>query len=441
MLESLARRIRLNSVTTAVLQFALSGLLAVAALGFVAVRLLQDTGRREAIRDAKEVTRLAGEGIVAPGIGAGLLQGRHDAIARLDTIVRRQVLRDPVVRVKIWSAAGRILYSDEHALIGGRYALAEDELTALRTGGVDAEVSDLSKPENRFERSQHKLLEVYQGLRAPGGQRLLFETYQRYSSVAASGRRLWLSFAPALIIALVLLELVQIPLALALARRVRRGQQEQERLLRRAVEASDVERRRIARDLHDGAVQDLAGVSFGLSAVAQRLPDRSSPIARSIDEAARQTRRSIRDLRTLLVDLYPPELHRAGLAAAINDLVASLRERGVEPEVAVDADLRLPEPVEALLFRAAQETLRNVLAHAAATHVEVTVTAADGTAELIVADDGRGFQAPRRRADDTEREHFGLRMLDDLARDAGGKFSISARDGGGTQVRMAVPLA
>jgi hypothetical protein len=219
---------------------------AVAVLGFVAVQVLQDTGRDEAIRDAQRETVLAGRGIIAPAITPALVAGEPSAIARMDQVVRRYVLRDPVVRIKIWSPSGRILYSDEHRLIGTRYTLGSDERQALSTGGVDAEVSDLARPENRFERSQHKLLEVYLGVTAAGGRRLLFEDYLRYSSVATSGRRLWRAFVPALIVTLALLELAQIPLAWSLARRIQRGQAEREALLRRAIDASEVERRRIA---------------------------------------------------------------------------------------------------------------------------------------------------------------------------------------------------
>ena len=91
----------------------------------------------------------------------------------------------PVVRVKIWDARGRILYSDVRALIGTRYQLGDDELRALRTGGTKAELSDLGRPENRFERGFGNLLEVYLGVRTPTGQRVLFEDYQRFSSVSA----------------------------------------------------------------------------------------------------------------------------------------------------------------------------------------------------------------------------------------------------------------
>jgi two-component system NarL family sensor kinase len=230
----------------AVVTFALSGLVIVVLLGAVGVELLRRTGTNEAIRDAKRVTALAGRGIVQPAVTPGLLRGNLASIARIDGPVRRHVLGDGVVRLKIWTPGGRIVYSDKLALIGTRYPFHPDDAAALRRGDVEAEVSDLSAPENRFERRYGKLLEVYLPIRGPNGRPLLFESYLRFSSVASSARHLWRSFAPALFLGLIGLWIVQLPLALALARRLRRGQQEREALLRRALEASDRERRRIA---------------------------------------------------------------------------------------------------------------------------------------------------------------------------------------------------
>jgi hypothetical protein len=126
--------------------------------------------------------------------------------------------------VKIWLADGTIVYSDEHRLIGSKYSLGTDEQAALRDGTTEAEISDLKRPENRFERRFGKLLEVYLPIRDTAGRELVYEDYERYSSVAASGRRLWLSFAPAILGALALLCLIQIPLAWRATRRLQHGQ-------------------------------------------------------------------------------------------------------------------------------------------------------------------------------------------------------------------------
>jgi len=426
-----------RSSTRPLAQFVLSGLIAVMLLGLVAVELMRRNGTDEAIRQAQQTARLVGEGIVAPNADRGLLEGDKESISRMDRVVRRSVLEDPVVRIKLWDANGRIVYSDESRLIGTRYALDEEATQALYRSTVQAELSELDGPENRFEREEgdRELLEVYLGVRAPDGTPLLLEVYERFSSVTASGRRLWLTFAPALIGALLLLQFAQVPLAYSLLRRLRKGQEERESLLHHALDAAENERSRIARDLHDGAVQDLAGVSFTLAAAADRLErGGEDETAALVEQAADDTRRSVRELRTLLVDLYPPSLHQQGLAAALADLLAPLSSRGLHTSLQADPALRLPEDAERTLFRAAQEGLRNVTKHAKAESVDVTVDHSNGSVALIIEDDGRG------PGDGVGEEgHLGLRMVRDLASDAGGDFALTAREGGGTAFRFEVP--
>jgi two-component system NarL family sensor kinase len=428
------------SVAVPVAQFAASGLATVALLGFGAVAILQHTGSREAIRSAQELTQLAGQGIVGPNITAGLLSGNPRELARMDRIVRAFVLRDATVRVKIWTSQGRIVYSDEPRLIGSTYPLRQDELTALRTGIVDAEISDLTRAENRFERPQKKLLEVYLPLRTPGGQKVLYEEYLRFSSVAASERRQWSAFLPALVGALVLLWLAQVPLAWSLARRLRQRQREREALLQRTIDASEIERRRIAAYLHDGVVQNLAGVSYALTAAADRAgPGPVDGLQPSLYAAAAQTRESIRELRTLLVEIYPPSLESAGLDAAIHDLVAPLRARGIDVTLELPPGLKLTTETEAVLFRGAQEALRNVAKHADAQTAHVLVALHNGTARLTVSDDGRGF-ATTRGQDEPADGHLGLRLLEDMVHDAGGQFTVDSKPGEGTRVVIEVPV-
>jgi two-component system NarL family sensor kinase len=402
----------------------------------VAIQLLSNRGTSEAIRDAKALTQVAGRGIAAPYLTPQLVAARPAAIRAMDRTVRTRLLTDPIVRVKIWDSSGRIVYSDQPALIGARYPLPPAELAALRTGGVDADVSDLSRPENRFERKYHKLLEVYLGLRASNGAPVLFELYQRFSSITASGNRLFRTFLIPLIASMVLLELTQIPAALSLARKLRAGQREREALLQRAIEASEIERRRIARDLHDGPVQDLAGVSFTLSSAIAEAKGVDPALAETLDQTSRQTRESIRALRTLLVDIYPPRLHSEGLVAAVSDLLSGLSAAGLETSLEAEPELHLEPSVEGVLFRAAQESLRNILRHADATTVKVRVHASAELVVLVVDDDGRGMTVAPAGRD----EHFGLRMLEDLARDSEGRLEIDSVPGRGTSVRLEIRL-
>jgi len=429
------------STTAAVAKFAAAGLAALAVLGVATFFLTRGIGNAEAVSDAKRVTRLVGTGIVEPELESGLLAGRPAAIARFDRLVSRRALRDPIVRTKIWTAGGRLVYSDEPALIGARYPLAADEQEVLRNGGVDAEVSDLTRPENRSERGQGKLLEVYLPIRGPDGQPLLFEAYQHVSTVEASADRIWLAFAPALIGALLLLELVQVPLATSMARRLRRGHEEREALLARSLEASNVERRRIAGDLHDGVVQRLAGTSFALSAAAERSGrNGDDDPTRALRQGAVETRQGIRELRSLLVEIYPPSLEKAGLEAALADLLAPVSGRGVEVRLDVDSPLDLPPEVESLFFRIAQEAIRNIVAHADAELVEVEVAVDGDRANLRVADDGRGFRVDE-VADTPEEGHLGLRIIEEVAAGAGATVEIESSPGDGTRLSVEAPVA
>ena len=421
----------------ALAQFIVSGFVAVALLGLAAVAIMRKSGTDEAIREAQQITRLAGDGVVAPRIQPGLLAERPASISTMDALVHDSVIKGSVVRVKIWRPDGTIVYSDEHRLIGKRFELAPGELQALNDRGVDAEISNLRAPENRYERRDTQLLEVYHGVRTPDGTPLLFEAYHRFAAVSASGRRLWLAFLPALLGAMLLLEAAQVPLAWSLLRRLRRGAAEREQLLQRSLDAAENERHRIARDLHDGTVQQLAGVSFTLAAAADRLERRGDDdTAGLVEQAAGDTRRSVRELRTLLVDLYPPSLHAQGLAAALTDLLAPLNARGLETELQADPRLRLPADCERVVFRAAQEALRNVVKHADADRVEVAVGRNNGHVALTVADDGRGAKPT-----EIEDEHFGLRMVEDLARSSGGEFALESRPDGGTVFRFEVPAS
>ena len=376
------------TASAAVARFALAGVIALAIVGLVSVLVMRHVGTNEALKNAREVTRIVGKGIIEPNLSQAVVQGHPAALARFDRLVRRRVLQDPIVRVKLWQPSGRLAYSDERRLIGHHYGLGTDERASLRTGAVESYVSDLSRPENRFDRGLGKLLEVYLPVKTPAGRPLLFEAYQSFGSVTSSGRDLWLAFAPALVLALVVLELVQLPLASSMARRIRRGNAEREALLQRAVDSSTAERRRIAGEVHDGIVQDLAALSFSLAAAAERTNSDDSAALRS---GAQRARESVRELRRLLVEIYPPRLQEAGLEPALADLMSPLARRGIETRLEVPEGLDLDTEREALIFRVAQEAVKNASKHAEPHLVEVRVSeSAEGT-ELVIEDDGRGM--------------------------------------------------
>ncbi|MCB0994381.1 MAG: sensor histidine kinase [Acidimicrobiales bacterium] len=417
-----------------VIRYAVTGAVTLVIVGVVTAFVSRRLGTLEAIDDANRVASIAATAAVEPVLDAGLLERDPDSIARVDAAVRNQVLRGSLVRVKIWAPDGTILYSDESRLIGQRFEFEEDKVEILYSDTSRAAVSDLSEPENRYEEPAVKLLEVYLPIHTPDGDPVLFEAYFRYEGVAEAGRRAWLRFAPVTLGALVLLELLQVPLALSLARRLRRTQQQREELLHQAIEATDAERRRIASDLHDGVVQDLAGVTFALGAAA-RSPDGAAP--EEVREASDRVRDAVRSLRSLLVEIYPPNLYEEGLEAALSDLMARLEPRGITTTLTILAPVaELGLDSTQLIYRAAQEGLRNVVSHADATRVELSVTTEGEGYVLRVIDDGRGVDTlnmPQREG------HLGLKALAGLAATMGATLSIDSTPGKGTVLCLEVP--
>jgi signal transduction histidine kinase len=421
------------------LRFTAAGVLVLGALAVLIALLARQTGNEQAVDRATEATYLISRTVVEPHLTPEVVAGDPAALQAFEEELRDFAPEGSLVRVKLWDADGRIVYSDEPRLIGEQFELPADELALLQQRGeTKSEISDLDEPENQYEEDFEKLLEVYVGVESTDGQPLLFEAYFLYDAVADAGREAWQRFAPPALGALVVLELVQIPFAWSLARRLGRQQQERERLLRYAVESSDAERRRIAGDLHDGVIQDLTGLTFAMDAIrmgSATEEDRSRLIA----EGATRLRGSISELRTLMVDLYPPDLDTMGIDAALTELAANLEQHGIAVELNVERVDGLTPEATALLFRAAQESIRNVVQHSDARLVTIEAHASQGLAVLEVDDDGRGFDEST-LGDRREDGHFGLRTLGDLVADSGGTLTVRSAPGAGTQVRLEVPL-
>lgn len=420
-----------------VLEFALSGLLSVLIIGVIAIFAFRAIAREEALDEAKDLTRVTAAAVIEPGLTPALVRGDPAALARFDRDLNRRALRIAgIARIKLWAPDGRIVYSDEPRLIGRRYSLEEEELDILRGDSIDAHVSNLDAPENRFERGRGELLEVYMRVELPSGRPLLFESYRPTAAISDTSRDLTLAFIPALLGGLLILQLVNLPLARALARNVRRARQEREEYLQAAVDASDRERRRIAADLHDGVVQDMNGISLSIAAEARGAEDRGEHDAasrlRRISDSGRQLTRG---LRNALVDIYPPTLHREGLAPALADLAEGVGRRGISVDLEVADAMDLNPDVESLLFRIAQEGMRNVVSHSGASRARLAVAREDGRVTIVIGDDGRGFDA----SSPAPAGHFGLRALESLTEDAGGTFAVRAQPGGGAEIRAEVP--
>jgi signal transduction histidine kinase len=197
----------------------------------------------------------------------------------------------------------------------------------------------------------------------------------------------------------------------------------------RIVEATDEERRRIERDLHDGAQQRLVALGFTLRR-ANRRADADPELAQLLDDANRELEDGLRELRALARGIHPAALADGGLAPAVRELA----DRFPIP-VQVDVeDRRFATAIETTAYFIVAEALTNVLRHAEATSASVRGRFVGDTLDLEIADDGRGG------ADDGT-GGTGVRGLADRAHAVGGTLSIDSPVGGGTTVRARLPLA
>ncbi len=418
-----------------VAQFLAAGLVVLVVVVIGTLQLSRRAAAEEALNDARTTTELLARSVAEPAIPRGLVDGDPGAVDRFDRTVLRRLIVGDVQRIKIWRRDGTIVYSDQTRLIGSRYPLGEEEVEILEGGGSEAEISDLDEPENRFEeKNSGGLLEVYTRVESPDGEPLLFEAYYSLTDIAERRQEVYDSFQPIALGGLLVLVAVTTPLLWALTRRLERTSRDRTRLLEVAADASENERRRIARDLHDGVVQDLAGTSFALSA-AMRDPGTDAALTQRLEPMAASLRSSLRSLRSLLVEIYPADLDVEGLNAALHDLVAPAAGSGVEPVVEVyDVEGASDDSIR-LVWRVAQEAVRNALRHSRATHLTVQVGRNGDRLTLDVTDDGQGFLDGRGT---NGSGGLGLRSLRDLISEAGGRLDVRSTPGEGTTVHMEV---
>ena len=212
------------------------------------------------------------------------------------------------------------------------------------------------------------------------------------------------------------------------------------RALERSVEASELERRRWARELHDDSLQELAAVKLRLGALARVKPqDMPDAVAQAIEHVDA----SIQAMRNLITDMRPASLDQLGVGPALDALAerwATLTGIDINldldlPFQTADEPTRLTTLIETTIYRVIQEALTNVAKHAGAQRVSVTVVDRDGAIEIAVTDDGSGFSG------EEPTDGFGLIGMRERIRLAGGRHDIESSPGKGTTVHAWIPAS
>jgi PAS domain S-box-containing protein len=201
------------------------------------------------------------------------------------------------------------------------------------------------------------------------------------------------------------------------------------------------ERVKIARDLHDGPLQEWYGVIYTLQEMIETTHDKE--IIPRLANLRLVVEQQIHELRAMANELRPPTLVPFGLAKAIDSHVDQFQDK--HPELTLHIELEedgklLPEEIRLNLFRIYQELLNNIVRHAQATQVHIRFYIKENELELQVEDDGEGFEVPNRWVETARQGHLGLLGARERAESIGGKFIIQSTPNKGTSVRVLIPL-
>ncbi|QFS90167.1 Oxygen sensor histidine kinase NreB [Mycobacterium sp. THAF192] len=216
-----------------------------------------------------------------------------------------------------------------------------------------------------------------------------------------------------------------------------------ENFVEQVIEAQELERRRLAGDIHDGISQRLVTLSYRLDAAAQAaksIDDRSA-LTEQLDRARELAELTLQEARAAISGLRPPVLDDLGLSGGLASLARSIPQVDVRTDL---ADVRLPDHVELALYRIAQECLQNVVKHARATEARLTFTVDSGdngdVARLEIVDDGVGFDTLEHPLGSDEMGGYGLLSMAERAEIVGGRLNIRSRPGSGTAVTATIPV-
>lgn len=210
-------------------------------------------------------------------------------------------------------------------------------------------------------------------------------------------------------------------------------------LFRRVVSAQEAERQRIARELHDETGQALTAIGLGLRGVATTLRKDQDQAALNLRQLEGLVKHSLDELQRLISDLRPAHLDDLGLPAALRWYANEVSNR-VPFDIQLEVNGRkreLSTPVKTALFRIVQEAVTNVIKHAQARAVKISLNFLGNEVSAVIRDNGVGFE--KTKIDNEERPSWGLRGMEERATLLGGTFELSTRLGSGTLIRVTIP--
>jgi len=213
-------------------------------------------------------------------------------------------------------------------------------------------------------------------------------------------------------------------------------------LLARLITVQEDEHRRIARELHDQFGQALTALASWVGALRSQLPRGSTALSTQLDRVEELASDTLEQMRQLALELRPPALDQLGLIPAIrHDAERRLLPQGVRVTVKADGvNRRYAAKMETALFRIAQEAITNISLHAQAQQVVIALTQRDGHLQLVVEDDGRGFDPQTFNIPDRQGRGLGLLGMQERAAAFGGQVSVISQPGQGSRVEVTVPL-
>jgi len=220
---------------------------------------------------------------------------------------------------------------------------------------------------------------------------------------------------------------------------LRQAAQDLHGLTRRLVQAEELERRRIARELHDRVGQSLSALNINLDIISRESDSLPPTVRQRLEDSAALVDGTLQSIENLMAELRPPLLEEYGLGAALGwyaeDYSRRTGIRAALADVSPEATKKLRPEAAVALFRIAQEALNNVVKHARAKTVRIEISTGEDALVLEVRDDGDGFDAST-----APRGRWGMTTMRERAAAAGGSFELESKPGAGTAVRARVPL-